>query len=181
MSSTKKSALRKMSKLWKTVRSLPWLHWFFGATCVLAGVAVFLWGGELIRGNERATGVIVTVFSILAGFLIAVMTLLGDQSMLPGSWRFASVYKTRIRAKLTRQKWLFCLYLVTLAIIFVSSLLGEKHQEVLVWLERVYFGLATTAFTLSFRLPWTLMAIQMDRLDAVVESRRAGSPKIEKN
>jgi hypothetical protein len=49
-------------------------------------VAVTLWAGlgsyiakPLIEGNQDAINVIVTVFSILAGFLIAVITLVGDQ------------------------------------------------------------------------------------------------------
>lgn len=164
------------------IKALPWFHWIYGATCLAAGLAAFEWGGDLIRNNERATGVIVTVFSILAGFLVAVMTLLGDQSMLPGGWRVAAKHHTRIRAKLTRQKWLFCLYLFTLTVIFASSLLDElKHNDAIVWLERCYFGLAVWAFLLSFRLPWTLMEIQMDRLNAVVESRRAAAPAIDKN
>lgn len=169
-----------MAKLdWK---SLPWGHWLFGAGCALAGIATFLWGGELIRGNERATGVIVTVFSILAGFLVAVITLLGDQSMLPGGWRLAKLHKDRIKAKMTRQKWLFCLYLVTLSVIFLSSLLNAtEHLATIIWLERTYFGLATTAFLLSFRLPWTLMAIQMDRLNAVVDARRGASSQADRN
>ncbi|QDC00349.1 hypothetical protein [Mesorhizobium sp. 8] len=165
----------------KKAASLPWSHWLFSAACIAAGVAAFIWGGDLIRGNERATGVIVTVFSILAGFLIAVMTLLGDQSMLPGGWRMGAANRNRIKAKMTRQKWLFCLYLVTLAIIFASSLLRGRCEDVVIWMERVYFGLATTAFALSFGLPWTLMAIQMDRLDAVIESRKAKSSTIDKN
>ncbi len=161
---------------------IPWGHWAFGAFCIAAGLLAFLLGGELIRANERATGVIVTVFSILAGFLIAVMTLLGDQSMLPGGWRMAAIHQKRIKAKMTRQKWLFCLYLVTLTVIFASSLLDEKkHLVEIAWLERLYFGLATTAFLLSFRLPWTLMAIQVDRLNSVVEARKAASSKIERN
>jgi len=163
-------------------KELPWGHWLFGAGCILAGAAAFVWGGELIRGNERATGVIVTVFSILAGFLVAVMTLLGDQSTLPGGWRMAAIYQTRITARLTRQKWLFCLYLITLTVIFASSLLSEtKHLDQITLLERVYFGLATTAFMLSFRLPWTLMEIQVERLNSVIAQRKATTSTIEKN
>lgn len=164
-----------MDEASKEKRPLPLGHWAFGTFSIICGVSAFIWGGELINGNERATGVIVTVFSILAGFLIAVMTLLGDQSMLPGGWKLGIVYRDRMRAKLTRQKWLFCLYLVTLAVIFASALMKDLYPDRVLILERVYFGLATTAFVLSIRLPWTLMSIQVDRLDAVIAARKAKS------
>ncbi|WP_157970137.1 hypothetical protein [Pelagibacterium sediminicola] len=93
----------------------------------------------------------------------------------------SAIHRERIVAKMTRQKYLFLLYLVTLAIIFVSAVIGSKHEEVVAWMERVYFGLATTAFLLSFRLPSTLMAIQTDRLDAVIEARRKASAPIDRN
>lgn len=151
----------------------------FGLGAALAGVLAFSFGHKLIDANQDATEVIVTVFSIMAGFLIAIMSLLGDQSVLPGTWRIAATRRESIKAKLVRQKWLFYLYLLTLSIIFVASLIGAHNPTVVDWLERTYFGLAVAAFILSFRLPSTLMAVQMERYDAVVGSRKANSAKIE--
>lgn len=55
----------------------------FGAISIVFGIAAGWFGQDLIHDNDDARDLIVTVFSILAGFLIAVMTLLGDQSLLP--------------------------------------------------------------------------------------------------
>ncbi|HIP80223.1 MAG TPA: hypothetical protein EYH07_17420 [Kiloniellaceae bacterium] len=153
----------------------------YGAFAVVAGLVVSIYGHKLIDENGDATSVIVTVFSILAGFLIAVMTLLGDQSVLPGSWRIAEAQRKNIRAKLIRQKWLFYLYLLTLLVIFIAALTRDHWPEVTDWLERAYFGLATTAFLLSFRLPATLMDVQMDRVEAVIGARHKSSSKLDQS
>ena len=153
----------------------------YGIAAIAAGVVAAVFGQDLIHGNEAAQNVIVTVFSILAGFLIAIMTLLGDQSVLPGSWRIAEAQKRAIKSKLTRQKWLFYCYLATLSLIFVHTLLKVKYPCESVWLERLYFGFATTSFILSFKLPSTLMSVQTDRIDAVVGARRASASKLDKN
>jgi archaellum biogenesis protein FlaJ (TadC family) len=149
-----------------------WSYIIYGVVSVAAGIAAGTFGHALIDDNSDATTVIVTVFSILAGFLIALMTLLGDQSVLPGSWRIAESQRKLLEAKLIRQKWLFYIYLLTLVLIFIATLMRPHWPLATDWLERFYFGLATTAFLLSFRLPATLMEVQMDRVDAVIGARR---------
>jgi hypothetical protein len=160
---------------------LDWGYLAFAALAVLSGVLAGWWGQPLIAGNEGATGVIVTVFSILAGFLIAIMTLLGDQSILPGSWRMASCDRDRIKGMLIRQKWLFYWYLVTLSLIFAASLIRSHYPCATEVLERVYFGLAVSAFVLSFGLPGTLMRVQSERMDAVVKARRERASTLDRN
>lgn len=160
---------------------LRWGRFLFGLFAIAAGFGAAIYGHELITDNGDAREVIVTTFSILAGFLIAVMTLLGDQSMLPGTWRIAEASRQSIKAKLIRQKWLFYIYLITLILIFVSTLTAQRWPEETEWLERIYFGFATGAFLISFRLPSILMEVQMDRVDAVVGARRQASSKLERS
>ncbi|MAY63208.1 MAG: hypothetical protein CML29_13450 [Rhizobiales bacterium] len=153
----------------------------YGLFAAAAGIVAACYGSHLIHDNEAAQNVIVTVFSILAGFLIAIMTLLGDQSVLPGSWRIAEQSKISIKSKLTRQKWLFYCYLVTLSLIFINTLIEAKYPCASLYLERLYFGFATTSFILSFKLPSTLMSVQTDRIEAVISARRASASKLDKN
>ncbi|MBB6262098.1 hypothetical protein FHS77_002666 [Paenochrobactrum gallinarii] len=159
-------------------RFLPLLY---GVFAVAAGTAAGWYGQDLVHGNEKARDVIVTVFSILAGFLIAIMTLMGDQSVLPGSWKIAQAQRDKIRAKLIRQKWLFYFYLVTLSLIFGHTLIAPKHPDIADWVERAYFGFAVASFILSFKLPSTLMAVQTDRIDAVVGARKEQASKLDRN
>ncbi|MGE4296954.1 MAG: hypothetical protein AB7E47_02900 [Desulfovibrionaceae bacterium] len=147
------------------------IAFFIGA--ILAGIVAAIWGQPLIHGNDNAVNIIVTVFSILSGFLIAVITIIGDPSGVAGrnSWRFSELNRNNINRRLIRNKWMFVLYLVTLTLIFVSALIKD-HPVITVWVERVYLGLAVTAFALSFRLPWALVSIQMRRYDELIDEQR---------
>ena len=160
---------------------IKWRYWLLLLVALCAGVVVGLWGYPIYHGNDKARDVIVTVFAILAGFLIAVMTLLGDQSVLPGTWRIAEAQRHAIRMKLIQQKWLFYLYLSTLSVIFACTVLGPHWPKGTAILERVYFGMATAAFILSFRLPSVLMEIQLDRVEAVVGARKQAASKLERS
>lgn len=164
-----------------TKQVIEWRYIVYVLVSVVAGAAAFTFGHDLIHNNNEATQIIVTVFSILAGFLIAIMTLLGDQSVLPGSWRIAETTRTKIRVKLIRQKWLFYVYLVTLSVIFVAAVVRPSCPELTSWLERIYLGLATTSFLLSFSLPSTLMAVQMERVEAVIGARRNDASKLDRS
>jgi hypothetical protein len=144
----------------------------------LAVGAVVGWIGQpWIHDNERAINVIVTVFSILAGFLIAIMTIVGDPSAFGRrNWRSHEIQRSAVFQRLVRQKWLFVLYLVILGVIFAESLVSKAFPEatgLIVWMERVYLALAVTAFLLSLRLPDMLMKIQMERHDEAIEHKRS--------
>lgn len=142
-------------------------------------IAAFLWGHPFIHDNKEAVTIIVTVFSVLAGFLVGLMALTADPSKLAarGSWKFLELNRPAVRQRLTRQLWMFELYLVTLALIFLSTLCKEM-DELLVWIERTYMAFTVLSFLLSFRLPWTLARMQMDHYDEALEQLRkeAGLP-----
>jgi hypothetical protein len=72
------------------ISSLDWGKLTF-LTFAVALSLVFSWVGQpLIHGNQSAIDVIVTVFSILAGFLVAIIAIIGDPASIPkGSWRVA--------------------------------------------------------------------------------------------
>jgi len=57
---------------------------------VLLGVSGANYGQPLVHGNDQAAGIIVTVYSILAGFLVAIIAIVGYPLLVPpGSWRIA--------------------------------------------------------------------------------------------
>lgn len=137
------------------------------------GIVGSIWGQHLIHDNEQAISIIATVFSILAGFLVAIMAIMGD----PGgsaekSWRALELSRNNIFNQLVRQKWMFTLYLATLGLILISSLLDDKYPSLVVWIEHVYLGTAITAFILSLRLPATLMNIQLSRHEEMIKSKQ---------
>lgn len=143
-------------------------------------LAVLLWscigsyyGQPLIHGNQDAINIIVTMFSILAGFLVAIITLVGDPKSLPsGSWQKAELGYKRTYNRLVRHKWLFKLYLTTLACVFLSVLLKDKLQDYQIIIERIYLAFALAAFIFSIKLPSTLMVIQQERIEHEINERR---------
>jgi hypothetical protein len=149
-----------------------------GRTCYFVasltfGILAGVWGQPLIHGNSDAVNVIVTVFSILSGFLVAVITIIGDPSVAASRdrWRFSELHRDNVRRRLTRNKWLFVLYLVTVSLVFLAALV-KNIPSIVLWVERAYLCLAVLAFCQSYKLPWALANIQMRRYDDIIEDQR---------
>lgn len=143
------------------------------ATVLFSGLGSYL-GQPFIHGNNDAINVIVTVFSILAGFLVAIITIIGDPASLPsGSWQKAQLGSQLVYNRLLRHKWLFTLYLITLVTVFISILFKKKIPELFEFnIERLFLFFAINAFILSFRLPTSLLNLHQERIEHEIESRR---------
>lgn len=147
---------------------------------VKLAVCLVLWGGlgsyfcqPLIHGNQDAINVIVTVFSILAGFLVAVITLVGDPKSLPaGSWQMARLGSDLTYNRLIRHKWLFKSYLITLFLIFLSIVIKGKFDLIQCVLEYAYMFFSTISCILSFKLPSALIELQQERIEHEIAERR---------
>ena len=80
--------------------------------CFSIGAAAAYYGQPLIHNNNDAVVIIITVMTVFAGFLVAIIAVLGDPSLIPsGSWRLAEGRRDNIEAKLTHHIWLFVFYL----------------------------------------------------------------------
>lgn len=135
--------------------------------------AAAIYGQPFVHGNSEAISIIVTMFSVLAGFLVAIIAIVGDPGLLaPGSWRTAELQRSRIVDRLVRHKWLFYLYLITLTFIFASVLIPDSFPKIVLWIERVYLFAGVLAFLCSYLLPSALMKIQQERIDSIIEHRR---------
>ena len=142
------------------------------AVILYSGAGAF-YGQPLIHGNDNAINIIVTVFSILAGFLVAIITIIGDPSSLPsGGWQRARLGSEVLYNRLTRHRLLFLLYLTTLLLIFIASLIKGKVPYIEIWIERIYLFFSIAAFSLSFQLPTSLMNLHKERIEHEIESRR---------
>lgn len=146
-------------------------------TCAL-GVSAFIGYRfqPMVSNNPDAVNTVVTIFSILAGFLIAVITFIAEPTLRAAkNWEELQRMKETVRRKLFRQNMLFFLYLLTLGIALAMYLTPPASLEVLKWLQVVFLGLATFVFLASFSLPGSLMKIQMERYEAALEETR---PKV---
>lgn len=146
---------------------------FFVLTLVASCVAA-RYVQPLIHGDKEAIGLIATVFSILAGLLVGIITLVADTSSLPGkTWRGVALARPILRRRLYRHRVLFLVYLVTLLLILAALIVDDgSGGKIVKWLERVYIFFAAVGFAYSLRLPWTLARMQEERLNAAIEERR---------
>ncbi|WAC60791.1 hypothetical protein [Brevundimonas sp. SL130] len=145
------------------------------------GFAAYRLGGPLILGNEKAMDVIVTLFSILAGFIIAIMSLLNTDALRPGGWKRVQNDTELVRRRLDRQQQLFWLYLATLTFILGSRLVPKSQVDLSNELQRVSFGLAAAALVLSYALPVVLRGVQVARLEANVTKEKKKASILERN
>ena len=154
-------------------RKLDWRKVAFLTFAIAFSLVFSRLGQPLIHDNQSAIDVIVTVFSILAGFLVAIIAIIGDPASIPkGSWRIAEAKMPFIEDKINKQKWLFTGYLATLGLIFASLLTAKASDEISSVLEHIYLFLSCIAFIYSLKLPGFLSRIQRERVSEEIEARR---------
>lgn len=146
--------------------------------CFVIGAIVSYYWGPYIFDNTDAVGIFVTVYTVLAGFLVAVITVLGDPGLLPsGSWEGAENHRDEIEGRLLRYNYLFGLYLLTIGVVFVGTLLAKAPAKVVSddikhWVAYAHLFLGASAFLLSLALPKMLIDVQRKRVDAEIKRRR---------
>ena len=149
--------------------------WRLVKLAIALGVAGFIGYRfqPMVFNNPDAVNTVVTIFSILAGFLIAVITFIAEPILQAAkNWQELQQMKATVKRKLCRQKILFFLYLLTLGIALAMYLTPAASVEVLKWMQTVFLGLATFVFLASFSLPSSLMKIQMERYEVALENTR---------
>lgn len=154
-------------------------------THLLIGLGVigwFIWTGPpsetdaaALEATNTALRLLATVLSILAGFLMAVIAILGDpRSLFAGSWRIASAHARHIRRVLDRSILLFYVYLITVAAAFASTIVGQyaPHPDFERWGRHLALGLGCAALIWSFGLPTVIRKTLMDRIRDEIDERK---------
>lgn len=142
------------------------------AAVLVSGAVGYLFQ-PMVAHNADAVNTVVTIFSILAGFLIAVITLIAEPTLKQArNWEELQLMKRTVERKLFRQKLLFFLYLITLGVALGTFLVPDTHADMRRWLETAFLGLATFVFLASFDLPGSLMRIQMERYEAEMDATK---------
>lgn len=130
-----------------------------------------------IHGNEKAVDLIINVFSILAGFLVAIMTLFSDFSINnETNWREVSLQKQTIRVRAAKNKHLFYCYLIVLVFVFISILFAKSeetlYQNIVEYAEYIYLYFASVALGYSLFLPNKIYQLQKEKLDNAIKERK---------
>jgi hypothetical protein len=146
--------------------------------CMIAGGVGAYFSQPYAAHNSDVILVLVTVFSVFAGFLIAIITIIGDPIMIKeGSWRIAELGHDAMRARLFSHIVLFIFYLLTIGLLFVGIILERalvcEDQIVKTIVEWCYLFFGITSFLFTFGLPVSLWNMQKTRYEAEIERRRA--------
>ncbi len=150
----------------------------FFVLCLALSAAAAYYGEPYIHNNPDAVLVLVTVFTVFAGFLVGVITVVGDPALLPGgSWRLAEVRRDSIEARLVNHIWLFRLYLIAIGLLFATVIVHKAPDEIVsecvkLWIGRLCLFMGVLSFLLTFGLPGSLLKLQMARIDAEIRRRR---------
>ena len=147
----------------------------------LGAIGWFVWTGPPgdsdmgLEATNTALRLLATVLSILAGFLMAVIAILGDpRSLFTGNWRIASAHARHIKRVLDRSIWLFYVYLVTIAAAFLSTIVGQyaPDPDYERWGRHLSLGLGCAALIWSFGLPTVIRKALMDRIRDEIDGRK---------
>jgi hypothetical protein len=148
----------------------------FIVLCILIGLVAAYFGQPYVHHNADLILIIVTVFTVFAGFLIAIIAILGDPIMIPdGSWRLAERGRAGVQRRLTSHVWLFVFYLITIGLLFTVAIFAkalDEHNIVKMWIEWACLFFGVTSFLFTFALPGALSELQQSRYDAEIERRR---------
>jgi MFS family permease len=147
----------------------------------ILGTLLFSWlaayyGEQFVKGNSDAILILVTVITVFAGFLVAIITVLGDPSLIPpGSWRIVENRRASIESELIRHTWLFIFYLVSIGVLFVGAIAKGSAfvpDAIKIWMTRGYLFFGIASFLFTFGLAGSLLKYQMARYDAEEHRRR---------
>lgn len=137
-------------------------------------VAITCYFPNALQGSEKALEGIISVFSILAGVLVAVMSIIGDPSMLlTGNWRLGYEHAKEIQRRISNYANLIALYVIVLIGVLVLMVLKDGGATEYNWAFTLVQALAGWGLLLSVPLPYSLMAIQKDRMTEEVNRRKA--------
>lgn len=143
----------------------------------VVSVVIALLAGWLLQPwyhrSEDATSVLVTVFSILAGFLAAVMAIVANDRVLRGrNWRQDTYYLREIRRELLRHSVTFYVYLAVLVLAFLTSISSTWPLWVQQWTEHGLLFFATLGIFHSFQLPKILSRKHVTAMEKEIRRRR---------
>jgi hypothetical protein len=140
--------------------------------------AISWFAQPLAHENSDAVLVVTTVLTVFAGFVVAIIAVLGDPALLPGgSWRAAESAHDEAVDSILTHAMLFRVYLLAIALLFAGVLIDKAPDcqvspEIKAWLERAYLFVGVFSFLLTLSLPGALTEFQRRRVTAEIERRR---------
>jgi hypothetical protein len=128
---------------------------------------------DALQKSTTALEAIISIFSILAGVLVAVISIIGDPSMLlSGNWRLGFEHAKEIQKKIANYATLIAIYVLSLIGVLTLIILKDAGVKGYDFLFTAVLWFVSFGFLLSIPLPYNLMAIQKDRMDEEIKRRQ---------
>jgi hypothetical protein len=126
---------------------------------ILAGASIFVGYGQWFITPDGFNGVILTIFSILAGFQMTLFSSLSSFGRLNLNNKILSQRARRsINKKFYRQYGIFILYFIVIIITVVESILIQ--QNAIDFLKRVSISLTIVALFWSLEIPKLILQLR---------------------
>lgn len=146
--------------------------------CAVTAALASYFGADFLRHSPSALGAMIDIFSILAGVLVAVISIVGDPSMLlPGNWRLGYEHADEMQKKIANFSHLFFSYILSLIFIVLCMVLNDNKIETFDFAFNVLAFSAVLSLLLSVPLPYSLMAIQKERMREEIRTRKKRVPE----
>ncbi len=156
-----------------TARRIDWTFVRYLAICLVSALALAPFLQPAYHGKADAMTALVTVFTVLAGFMLAVMALAADgRNLRRRDWRQDTYFLREIRDRLARYRMMFHLYLLipALAIVtFIAPAWGEGAQR---FAEGFVLFLSIFALLWSFRIPGEITSAHVRQLQTAIKEQR---------
>ena len=142
--------------------------------CLVSSPILTIFFSDRLTNKADVLALIAANFAILAGVFVAIISILGDPSMLlDQSWRHSYLSAEETQRKIHRQTDIFIIYIILLSALFVFLLCPEGSVQYRI-AQIVCFFLTSLAFQASLTLPFSLRSIQRQRLNKAIAHLRAG-------
>ena len=130
----------------------------------------------LDKDGIAAIGTVVTILSILAGFLIAIMVFVTEPTLrYAKNFRELQLMRRKVRLMLLKCRILFSLYLVTLFLALSVQVVPQNSGLWIQVLEVAFISFSLFVLLESFTLPRALMIMHMEIYDQELRKCQPGS------
>ncbi|TAW18447.1 hypothetical protein [Rhizobium ruizarguesonis] len=146
---------------------------YYISAALIVALAASYFGGDLLKQSHDAQDALINLFAILAGVLVAVVSIVGDPSMLlPGNWRVGHEHAKDMQNRIANFSHLFFVYIVALLLLVVGMVVKDANIPHADFIYPLMTFFVVLGVLLSIPLPYSLMSIQKERMREEIKSRR---------
>ncbi len=148
-----------------------WRLSFATMSLILASLLAFVLQPKF-HDNKDALAVLINVFAILAGFLIAIMALVDSRTLQGKNWKEDAYFLEKAKRELLRHRLMFRAYLTVLIVGFFVQVKPD-FPIIIKCLEYLILTLGMWALLMSLRLPAMLSSRQLRSIEEAIAKRKA--------